>query len=249
MENTLITFGCSFTEGVGCYDYTLGEISKYDSVNNTDKMGRFHAKNLNNFLLNGWPSKLQDSLCYDKLLNYGYGGSSNSYAIKRFVGNLYHKELKNSNVLVIWLLTFHHRFTYFYKGKLHTFTHGDPIHVEYNKLLDETDSRFESYHHVEVMKALCDSRGWNFLFASISDEEIDYLSTYPNFDKIKDNFINTKIPVGVGNVDNSKKSKICTHPNELGYIDVSNTFYDWISKNKPEYVFNKNIINPIKIRC
>jgi hypothetical protein len=69
-KKLLITLGCSYTEGVGCYESRFLE-------NNNPKPGifwpdayegsraRFHAE--------GWPAKLQKLLNYDHLINLGKG--------------------------------------------------------------------------------------------------------------------------------------------------------------------------------
>ena len=104
----LITLGCSYTEGVGCYD---------PSVLNDEKLplgvGRgfeVYTKSLDRFHNFGWPSRLQKKLQYDSLWNIGHGGASNSETAKRWMELFGDKNLSEEyDVLVLWMVTYAER--------------------------------------------------------------------------------------------------------------------------------------------
>ena len=65
-KKLLITLGCSFTEGVGCYDPEL--LKQYPVINEKIK-GDIYNKSIGYFHANGWPPRLQQKLNYDRLIN------------------------------------------------------------------------------------------------------------------------------------------------------------------------------------
>ena len=80
----LITLGCSWTEGVGCYVpsvyYNASTAVTFNDIE--PLISKYHDKNKKNFHEFGWPNRLGKKLAFDKVINLGVGGSSNSTAVK-----------------------------------------------------------------------------------------------------------------------------------------------------------------------
>ena len=89
MKKILLTFGCSFTEGYGCYVDGLS----FDDV----------SAHLDNFHKLGWPNKLSNFLKFDKCLNFGKAGSGISYQISTFMDFIddIEKEYENWDIHII----------------------------------------------------------------------------------------------------------------------------------------------------
>jgi len=248
MKNILITLGCSFTHGDGCYDYSILEQSpfnsrEYSKLNDTEKQ-LFYQLNQNNFLNKGWPSQLQEMLGFDELYNLGIGGAANSQSVKIFMDELYYRDFENSNVVVIWLHGFHHRISFYNDGVVKSYSHDSKLHNEYIREISDinTDTRLETYFYLKLMKELCNNKNWKFLYTSIKSNDIQYFNEYYHNDILLDNFMNISIPWPV---NKSNKSKICAHPNELGYTDIAKTIYDWIQVSDIK-IPNKHIDSYIK---
>ena len=72
----LITLGCSYTEGVGCFDVDLME--KYNTTDYNSLPREQLLIQLDKFHKDGFPNKLGKLLNYDKVINMGLGGSGTS---------------------------------------------------------------------------------------------------------------------------------------------------------------------------
>ena len=248
MRNILITMGCSFTQGDGCWDYSILEEIPFNSRNYNEltdsEKSIFHQKNSNNFLIKGWPSQLQEMLGYDELYNLGKGGASNSESVKLLMEDLYYRDFSECNVLLLWMVSFNHRISFYVNGSTKTFSSDSNMYKEYVKSINniDIDPRLETYFYVKIVKELCDKNKWNFLFRSVDGDETDFLKNYTDYDILEKHHIDTPIPWPI---DIDKKSKICGHPNEHGYRDISRYFYEYISKNHSNLISN-NINNTYK---
>ena len=167
MKNVLITVGCSFTEGVGCYDY-----SSLNNKNPNDlsekEFQKYYQTQLDNFLMGSWGTHLQKMLRYDLHINCGIGGSSNSHQIKNFMDTMDSwPDLSKSNVLVIWQMTYSHRFSFYHLGAPITFGYdnNDINHSKHSNFIKEfimnmsdtefdRDMGFESLFYLRCMLSL-----------------------------------------------------------------------------------------------
>lgn len=241
MKNILITMGCSFTQGDGCWDYSILKETPFNSRNYNEltdsEKSIFHQKNSNNFLNKGWPSQLQEMLGYDELYNLGKGGASNSESVKILMEDLYYRDFSECNVLLIWMVSFNHRISFYIDGSTKTFPSDSNMYMEYVKSINDIDldPRFESYFYIKIVKELCDKNNWNFLFRSVDGNENSFIEKYNDYNIIKNHHIDVPIPWPT---DEDKISKICTHPNEYGYSDISKYFYNYINDNHPNLISN-----------
>ena len=72
-NKVLITLGCSFTEGVGCYDYTGLSKKELETLKKMTFYDSFYKKNLDNFLYGSWGSQLQEMIGASTFYNFGKG--------------------------------------------------------------------------------------------------------------------------------------------------------------------------------
>ena len=160
----LITMGCSFTEGVGCWDentfppeivddYKIfaenyGELLKYPIRNSSPD--RYLAKlskeisnklfrdNRENFHNKGWPMKLGKLLNVDEVKNLGRGGGSISGQVKTFFEKEIHKEsYEEYDVLVVWLFSYPSRISFYVNGRVEDMNYNDPagLYEHYHRLI------------------------------------------------------------------------------------------------------------------
>ena len=80
-KNLLVTLGCSFTEGVGCYDMENNPTDKVFWEMDKEEA----AIHIPHFHKYGWPNLVGGQLGFDNVLNLGFGGSANSEHVKKFV--------------------------------------------------------------------------------------------------------------------------------------------------------------------
>ena len=64
-KKVLITIGCSFTEGVGCYDYTKLPTGKSVNDLSDTEFSKYYGSQLDNFLEGSWGTQLAKLLNYD----------------------------------------------------------------------------------------------------------------------------------------------------------------------------------------
>ena len=130
-KKLLFTMGCSFTEGIGCYD--MDTIPKYLLEYPKKKMGKFLYTDIKNgkalykrlYDLNkdrfheySWPNHLGRLLNYDKVINTGMGGTSTSGQLKTFIENFKNENFDEYDVTVVWLLTEPIRISFYREGNI-----------------------------------------------------------------------------------------------------------------------------------
>ena len=233
--STLVTLGCSFSQGDGAYDFSLG-----DSVND---FINFREDNMENFLNNSIGSNIQERFGYEKYINYAYAGSSNESQMLLFFNQL----PKDEDVTVLWQITFYHRkFQLHNKGVMDAGLHYKWVvdsmteKMEVLKMTDwdvEQDTRFETLLRINVMNEYCKARGWKFFTWTWMAHEYNHLvKMYP---KLKEVIIPYKNPFDV-EMDGLPKewvSKIPNdpHPNEVGYKIISDGLCDSIIENNFDF--------------
>lgn len=244
-KKLLITMGCSFTEGVGCYDPSTIPSDMVDRMKHP-KVEEVYINNKKRFHEFSWPSHLQKLINYDALINLGFGGSSTSGNVKVWFEKYYDKNFTDEfDVLLIWLLPAPSRFSFYRSGSIMNINpalnknvynvHSYDLGKEYAKFIDdvELDPILEQIFYLKVMEEHFKSKKFNFLYSTFDNERHKFFeklhnsefrmvfeeNLFPNFEKHPE-----------------MKSLICDHPNELGYKYISEQIFNWIQKNKPELI-------------
>lgn len=244
-KKLLITLGCSLTEGVGCYDYTqeLYEIDKLDGFPTEYQINRFHEF--------GWPNRLGKKLNYDKVINLGWGGSSNSAHIKLFVEKILIQDFSDYDILVIWMLTSTDRFSFYVNGRIGQFfgviddtsSKLERGYFETIRMLDRnlpvSDDLLETVFYIKCLEQMCENNSFNLLITSwenLSFTKIRQFYKSKYYMKEVDSTI-----AFLPEEDGEYCSKVCRHPNEMGYEVFANNMFNSISK------FNPHLINTNKV--
>lgn len=238
-KKLLITLGCSYTEGVGCYD---------PSVLNDEKLplgvGRgfeVYTKSLDRFHNFGWPPRLQKKLQYDSLWNIGHGGASNSETAKRWMELFGDKNLSEEyDVLVLWMVTYAERISFYKNGRITSFNananHVSELYSSYIKFLGDSankDMMLETYFYVNTIQNICKLSKYNFLYINVEHNQgkiLDSLMKSPNSlnFQYKEKQPEQNIITNFG-----ENTAFCGHPNEHGYENIANILYDLILQHHP----------------
>jgi hypothetical protein len=260
-KKLLFTMGCSYTEGVGCYDmnYINHMIKKNPEYQDITRHFDIYENSKKRFRENGWPANLQKKLNYDVLINMGKRATANSQHLKVFIEKYGDKNLSDEyDVLVIWLMTHPSRFSfyneYMVRTILNNFISGDAAidnlsdavvnwikDPHYNFLL-------EHLYEVRTMKLLCDRFNYKFLVGSLSEYASDFFDkVYPGIQDYNLNYYIKKLKGDDMTLLPPSKneapeywSTICLHPNELGYEVLAQNMYYVIQNVFPEYISNRS---------
>jgi len=239
----LITLGCSFTEGVGCYDeYTYEEVKESKEpieilIQKYRNRNRFHEL--------GWPNRLAKKLKYDKIINFGKGGSSTSGQLKIFIENIKSVNLGEYDVTIIWLLTEPSRFSIYANGRVVDYSSHEtniPIVNEYYKITDEFDYLCEQVFLIRNMINFCKLNNIVFYYDFWSNRIYNlYYSLWSGGNKyndIKPFFLRTKRI----HKFSEDKNRVAwdNHPNEKGYEYISNVIYNELLLKNKNIVGNSN---------
>ena len=245
-DKVLITLGCSHTEGVGAYD--LSEVSDTDKQK-MKKQGfvpiSFYQDNLDNFLKGSWGSHLQEKIGASTFYNIGLGGDSNSGQAKLFYDVVELLDLQNKDVLVVFLMTYSHRFSYYKNGIPATVPFGeDSLYIKEHLKFISPDVEFnnacEQYFYLRTVTNLCKTKGFQFCIAKVEEDDGLYgLMT----DDLKDSFIKEDIFTRYINEFEypDLQSKICGHLNSDGYDEVATQLFTHILKKYPNFCKDKLI--------
>lgn len=237
----LITMGCSFTEGEGCYDFSsLPKNVKLD-YNFTEKYPDLFynllLQNKQRFHENGWPNKLGKKLNYDRVINLGLSGSSTSGQLKVFMEKYGDEQFEDYDVLLLWLLIDPSRFSFYSDMKVVNHHSGnlDDITEEYIKNMQDIiiDPLLEQMFYVKIMSKICKLNKWTFYFSHLETYVQKYI---PKFN-MQDHFISGNIDSGLES--DLHNSPICGHPNENGYEIIANNFFTYLKNDNPNLI-NKN---------
>ena len=233
--STLVTLGCSFSHGDGCYDFSLGDYEK--------DYPRFREKNFNNFLKNSIGSNIQDKLGYENFYNYAYPGSSNESQLLLFFQNL----PKDDNVTILWQSTFFYRkFNLLNRGILDIGINTEWVAKIIEEKLKSQDERqlefdemIEYSLRMNVLYEYCKIRKWK-LFVWFWQVNV-YDSFIHMFPKFKDIIIPFENPFELkGEYDIQLKDFVSKlpndfHPNEKGYKMISDSLCDSIDTNNMNF--------------
>lgn len=271
-NKVLITLGCSFTEGVGCYDYTEISEKQLQVYKKTTYDKEFYTKNLDNFLYGSWGSQLQEMLGASTFYNIGMGGDSNSGQSKKLYDYMDLLDLKDKDVMVVWLMTYPQRFS-FYKNGIPRTVGFDVLDSDTpaGKMVDgyikhiEEDYDFnticEQYYYLRTVAELCKNRNFKFGWTSVEHETSlkvlsPLLDSYLSKTLLKNQIHGYSFIQDLLNRDNheEKMSLICGHPNKIGYKEVATRFFSALVDMYPSFVrykleekYNKDSITYEKI--
>ena len=239
-KKLLITLGDSFTEGVGCYDYSKPEETW--NILNEYQQNRFHEL--------GWPNRLGKKLNYDKVINLGWGGSANSAHVKLFVEKILPKDFSDYDVLVVWMLTSAERFSFHSHGCISQYLPnlvasgepGSPLEVAYVNTIDdlENDSILETIFYIKCLEQICENNSYNLLITSWIDSSHSKIKKLYNSKYLMKEVDGNPIAYLPNREDEAIYiSKVCNHPNELGYEKIACNMIESIEKYN-SYLINKN---------
>jgi hypothetical protein len=248
-KKLLITLGCSFTEGVGCYNPELVLKLKAGIIDRSEledlSFDRFHA--------NSWPPRLQKKLNYDHLINIGKGGSGESYQFKRFIEEFGGQDLSEEyEVLVCWLQQPPGRLSFYRAGLLTTIHPSNPkpfydedyLGKAYAMFIREIDLDMclEQVMHIKAIRDICVGRKYKFLIfpGFMTKDYVAHLSKFLDVPEDMSKYYHT-LHESNGNLLpqlNSMKSLICDHPNEKGYEFIAHNMFKIILLHDPEIINN-----------
>lgn len=231
-EKLLITLGCSFTEGVGCW--VDGAPNNLDNIP-TDTWALWYERSKKSFHENGWPYKLGRLMGFDKTINFGFGASSISGNIKHwFTSEYFHKDLSGYDTTMIWLLPGCLRFSRYTNGficDIHLTADNDYFK---NWILNSKDIDFdvelETKFHVEIMIQECKRRGIELIIFTMDEFRYPELMNFKYYETfIYDSY-------------NKDEYSNCGHLNQKGYTKLAYYMYDILKSN------HSNILgNPLPI--
>lgn len=240
-KRLLISLGCSWTEGVGCYDYDILPDTFFDSnFYNTypsKKIKILEKKLKDRYHEFGWPNRVGKKLGFDKVINLGRGASSNSGHIKTFLEFLDENDVSQYEVLVLWMMTDSSRFSFYVGNEVQDFLNSHtidfPIYKEYVKqVASEYDYLLEQIFYMKVLENICENKGFDLLMTSWSPTIEDIPKTYKSKYLLENGNYFLNIP------DKSYFSP-CFHPNEIGYEWMANKLVEVIKKNHSKW-YNQN---------
>jgi hypothetical protein len=225
-KNILITLGDSWVEGVGCWsDLDKTHISYQTYL-------KLKPKYINRFHKFGWPNHVGKLLGYDEVINLGKSGSSTSGQVKRFM----EFNAPIGNIDIIWMITEPSRISFYSNHQVRDHvvnSYGDTLIQEYIKYVKDLniDTSLEQIFYINIMREICSNRNYNLLITYYNE----VCKTTQNLDTNQSNYL-FKIPNTIHPPDIKSMSKVCGHPNELGYEYIANLLVDEIKKNHSHFV-------------
>jgi len=235
----LITMGCSFTEGVGCYDVSkMDELKSYVSLPYEQFIHQ-----TNNFHKLGWPNRVGKKLGYDKVINLGLAGSSNSGQVKQFSEKYLDKDFSEYEVLIIWLLTEPSRISFYSGGTILDIVpkSNNTLYNEYVRTIQDItiDTTLEEIFYIKMMEQICENKGYSLLISPLTS----YISHDSLYSIYKSKYYLNPSPISPTEEIFDRKylcdiPKGDTHFNELGYEKLSNNIMDNIRKFHPHLITN-----------
>lgn len=190
-----------------------------------------------------WPRQLGIKLGFDKLINLGIAGGSNSGAIKRFNEMVNNFPINDYDILVIFLMTEPSRFSFFIDNKVmeyraNFFKWEAPIndnalsraYLEEIKSLQ--DVILEQKFYVNMLESMCKTNNMDLILTS-------WNNTYPDFYQIhKNKDIHLfKVPriLKLQNMMQTDLMSDCGHPNDKGQVWVMNVIIKGIKQNHSKW--------------
>lgn len=260
-KKLLITMGCSFTEGEGCWDMSL-DYKGYFGPLQQDWPILFTQAELDNiFQVNskrfhelGWPNRVGKKLGFDKVINIGLGGVSNSHQVKEFFEKFINTNaiypLSDYDVTIIWMMTDPSRISFYKNGKNESESHIK-LHNEYEKYIIESDNNeydykfdfeLESLFYFNIMDFVCKSNNFK-LYCTSWIMDIKYGNIFSkicnNESFINDNIYRLPNDIKESSEDSAEifekhfSNPICAHPSEHGYEIIANNIVESLLNVNP----------------
>lgn len=188
-----------------------------------------------------WPRQLGIKLGFDKLINLGKAGASNSGCIKKFNEMVNNFPLNEYDILVIFLMTEPSRFSFFIDNEVMDYRANIPkweTPINDNTVsrayLDEikslNDCLLEQKFYVNIVETICKEHNMDLILTS-------WTKTYPDFYRIHKNkkvhLFNTP-KILVPPVDKDMYSE-CFHPNDKGQVWIMNEIIKGIKQNHSKW--------------
>ena len=251
-KRLLITLGCSLTEGVGCYDYSINpDKLHFGHLNDRNK-----KRTLDNFHKEGWPNRVGKGLNFDKVINLGSGGSSNSTHLKLFVDKIktqIDKLHKEYDVFLIWMMTEPTRFSFYSTDTILQFcpieAANTPTYSNLNTLEEAYLNYIKEYKIgplreqiflIELAESLFRDINIKPLFTSWSSTLSDLFRMYKS-----DYWLSPKpeylLKDVIKNRSNISEAPHCGHPNEIGYEIIASHLIRDIKKYQPTFYSNTSV--------
>jgi len=239
----LITLGCSFTEGHGCYiepfPYYINISDKeryYIEEENRNILEKNYEQQLENFRKHSWSYFLGKNLGFDRVINLGLCGSSNDAHLKIFFDYLENNKLGYSDVLIIWYMTEPSRFSFYINGKVKSYMPTTKevtgIEKEYLKEIGNIDSDpiLEQKFYIKAMESFCKLNNFDLILTSINPtykllhkiyQTNSYLEPYP---------FHLQPPRTSIDSETLEYYSFCSHPNQKGYMWIADKMAKGIKK-------------------
>jgi hypothetical protein len=208
----LITLGCSYTSGIGTSD-------------------PYHHM---------WPRQLGIKLGFDKLINLGKAGASNSGCIKKFNEMVNNFPLNEYDILVIFLMTEPSRFSFFIDNEVMDYRANIPKWK--NPINDNTLSRayleeikslqdciLEQKFYVDILESMCKLHNMDLILTSWNYSYTDFYKIHKN-----KNIHLFKTPKTLFPTNKDLQSE-CGHPNDKGQVWVMNEIVKGIKQNNSKW--------------
>lgn len=217
--STLITLGCSFSVGQGCYgDLDISKIDKetYPTYSHSD-----------DFISGSIGRNLQNHYGFESYYNFAMMGASNESQLYMFFKNIEEVDIIDDDVIVLWQGTFPWREFCVIEGQIG----GTPFNLreqrmkfryDFGNTSPEDDIMRESILYFNTMKEYCKARGWKFFIWFWEQNHTDYERL---FFRLQDNII----PISFQLDNESDISFLDGHPNEMGYKKISEALIEAIS--------------------
>jgi hypothetical protein len=251
MKKLLITLGCSYTEGMGCYGLLAAENAELKKIfNHTFPLRNYVDRE--RFQTHGWPHKLQKMLKYDHLINLGKGGSSNLFVLKRWMEALTEKNFSEEyEVVVLWMMTFFSRTTLYLNSILQNMGPGighDVHRIYYNEYIrqmsvyspKDKDIALENLFCLNTINYICKLNGYKFLYINVDPYDAELLEMVGVSKELQKCNLNKLVPTfEIQNIlyqPDYNNIAFCGHPNEEGYTLIANRMFNIIKIHHPAFL-------------
>lgn len=243
----LIALGCSWTEGVGCYDPPLNYNvnTPYNSIEQLNFIKKLYDKNLKNFHENSWPNLLGKKLGFDKVVNLGCGASSNSHNLKILYEYMEDNDISKYDTLIVWLMTEPIRFSFYIGGKIKNFmslpTNESKIASEYLNEIKyiNLDPILEQKFYLKNIETLCELKNIGLVVSSWNNSYSYLHGIYESKYYLHKKPIILEPPFTEDKNGYLVNYSFCSHPNKNGYEWIANQMVEGIRENHSKWYNTK----------
>ena len=233
----LITLGCSFSQGIGCYDI---ELYKSYNLNNINLFPvEYHNKTRKLCLENSIGKHIQDEFGFEEYYNYAHAGSSNQTQVLKFFNNL----PEGNDNTILWQITYYDRKPMFKNNSFDDNHWGNDnwvnsYYLELSSKLGnnlneiQTNEMIELKMYMNIMYEFCKIRGWNFYVWFFMDNECDkFIKQFPESKKYTIPFKN----INMNEMESYKDITLDNHPNQFEYRRIANGLIKTIQLTYPTF--------------